>query len=84
MESTQVCIGNTAPCLTGKDRLSPREREVAELAAAGLSDAEIAEGLFVGVCTVRSHVGAVLRKLNLKRRAQIAHALRDLSPTANK
>jgi DNA-binding CsgD family transcriptional regulator len=83
MESTQACSENNALHQAGKEGLSPREREVAELAAAGLSDAEIAEQLFVGICTVRSHIRAVLHKLSLKRRAQIAHALRDLVSTTN-
>ena len=52
--------------------LSQREREVAELLAEGLSNHAIAERLVIGERTVESHVSAVLAKLHLSNRAQIA------------
>ncbi|OLF09682.1 hypothetical protein BLA60_17980 [Actinophytocola xinjiangensis] len=55
--------------------LSPREREVAELAAQGLTNDEIAQRLYVSVHTVRKQVAAALHKLGLDSRRQLARHL---------
>jgi DNA-binding CsgD family transcriptional regulator len=52
--------------------LSPRELEVAELVAEGLTNAAIASRLFVSRATVSSHVTHILTKLGFASRAQIA------------
>lgn len=53
-------------------QLTPREREVARAIAEGASNKEIARGLGITERTVKLHVGAVLEKLGVRDRLQVA------------
>jgi DNA-binding CsgD family transcriptional regulator len=63
------------PALTGVEALTASELRVCQLAADGLSNAEIAQTLFVTRRTVETHLGNAYRKLNITSRAELAEAL---------
>jgi len=54
----------------GLDDLTDRELEVLKLMARGMSNGEIAQQLFLGEATVKTHVGRVLTKLDVRDRVQ--------------
>jgi DNA-binding CsgD family transcriptional regulator len=70
-------IGRSLGIRLGRHRapagvLSPREREVAQLVAAGRTNDEIATSLFLSPRTVEHHVSNILTKLHFRSRIQIA------------
>ncbi len=63
------------PVMPAGEELTGREREVATLAAAGRTSAEIADTLFLSVRTVDTHLSRVYRKLMIEGRHQLGEAL---------
>ena len=64
---------------TGMGELTLREREILDLVAAGMTNAEIAQRLFVSPATVATHVSHVLSKLGVRSRRE-ASALAGRTP----
>jgi DNA-binding NarL/FixJ family response regulator len=60
---------------TGADGLTPSERRIAHMAAAGLSNPQIVQELFLTVKTVEMHLTQSYRKLGIGRRTELADAL---------
>jgi DNA-binding CsgD family transcriptional regulator len=58
--------------------ITPREHEILELIAGGLSNREIAEKLFVSENTVKTHSSRLFDKLNAKRRTQAVQIGKEL------
>ena len=68
------------PNLNEPTPLTPREREVALLAARGLTSREISDRLFLSTRTVEGHLQRVYNKLGVSNRAGLAHTLDDTVP----
>jgi DNA-binding NarL/FixJ family response regulator len=66
---TDVVEPSAAPVLT------PREREVAHLIADGLTNAELAQRLYISPRTAAVHVSNILRKLGVTSRTDVGAAL---------
>jgi DNA-binding NarL/FixJ family response regulator len=64
-----VSVAPRAPCVNAE--LTEREREILQLVAAGLSNAEIARRLVISAFTAKTHVSRILTKLDCHDRAQL-------------
>jgi DNA-binding NarL/FixJ family response regulator len=56
---------------TTKDELTPAETRVAELAASGMTNREVAAALFISAKTVEANLGRVYQKLGIHSRAEL-------------
>ncbi len=78
LEHARLTAEPTTPASRRSPVLSPRERHVVRLLAAGMTDRQIAEELFITRKTASHHVGHILAKLGVANRAEAAAvALRD-------
>ena len=78
----RVPVSTTGPFVRNQARvdqlgLTPRELDILEAMAAGLSNREIAERLFVSENTVKTHAGRVFDKLAAKRRTQAVQLAKE-------
>jgi DNA-binding CsgD family transcriptional regulator len=65
--------------MSGVTALTASERRVADMAAGGPTNREIAQALFVTPRTVEVHLSSVYRKLRIRSRSQLAAALAEPS-----
>jgi DNA-binding NarL/FixJ family response regulator len=73
MEMTSTHQGETSPAeTTVMDELTERERQILELIAAGKSNREIGQQLFLAEKTVKHYVTNILQKLRVRNRVQAA------------
>ncbi len=72
-------LGNTDPCV----RLTPREHEVAQLLAQGLTNSQVGQHLCISVGTAKWHAKNVLRKLRVRNRLHLVlrYANAEQSPS---
>ena len=70
--------------ITGRDALTASELRVARLAAAGKTNREIAQELFITTKTASAHLSRAYRKLDVTRRGQLSEALVSKTPAAGR
>jgi DNA-binding CsgD family transcriptional regulator/tetratricopeptide (TPR) repeat protein len=81
LEATGEKVRRYAPI--GVESLTPSERRVADMAASGMTNRQIAQSLFVTVKTVEAHLSATYDKLDIGSRRELPHALGDEGPGSN-
>jgi DNA-binding CsgD family transcriptional regulator len=65
--------------VSGPSSLTPTERRVAELAASGLTNRQLAEALFVTVKTVETHLAHAYQKLGIRSRTELTRLIGESS-----
>jgi len=82
-ELAAVGVRPRRAALTGPDALTSAERQVAGLAAAGRSNKQIAQHLFITTGTVETHLRHVFQKLDIASRADIPATLASEAPNGS-
>ncbi|MFB2583869.1 helix-turn-helix domain-containing protein [Herbiconiux liukaitaii] len=85
-EQLEICGVATSPFIVrgSTTTLSRREREIADGAASGRSNREIAEELVLSVRTVETHLQRIYQKLGVRSRSELADALASISSEATR
>ena len=73
--SSRRACGRARRRLEGTAALTPRQRQICELAAVGKGNRVIAHELFLSIKTVETHLAAGYRKLGVNTRAELAAEL---------
>jgi DNA-binding NarL/FixJ family response regulator len=64
-------LTGTSPRSDGRDGLTPAEQRVAELAASGMTNRDVAARLYISAKTVEATLARVYRKLGIRSRAEL-------------
>jgi DNA-binding CsgD family transcriptional regulator len=75
VEGVRCTLERSLPAPTSQHALSPREREIAEMLARGMSNKAIAQALDISTFTVASHLRRMFVKLNCSSRAGVVGTL---------
>lgn len=73
MQAAQISAPAVPSAAQLPDELTPREAEVLQLIARGLSNREIADSLVVSEATVKTHINHIFTKTGVRDRAQAVH-----------
>jgi DNA-binding NarL/FixJ family response regulator len=81
--ASYLLTANKQPAVSLENQLSPRELEILALVAAGETDRDIADQLFIATTTVHSHLERIRNKTGARRRAQLTRpSPEDRKPTS--
>ena len=69
-EAADALVRSVSAAAPQADSLTAREQEVLKLMADGLTNADIAERLVIGVATVKTHVSSIIAKLGVSTRTE--------------
>ena len=75
---TELVRANVGPRRSGP--LTPSEQRVAELAASGMKNRDVATALFISPKTVEANLARIYRKLGIKSRAELGRLIGDSEP----